>query len=86
VAVHADHDECGLRRNLRQGRERVQAGVAQHGLLDDDDGRRQPAEQSDHVREIGGRRKRLDSGLLLEQPPDRSSHPLVARRDEYRTR
>jgi hypothetical protein len=84
VVVHPDDDERGVRRDLRQGRERAQAGAAQDGLLDDDDGRRQPLEQPDQVRQIGGRGQRLDSGLDLEQPPERGAHTLVARGDEDR--
>lgn len=84
MVLHPDHDEGGLRSGLREGRQRVQTGVAQHRLLDDDDGRRQPPEQPNHVREIGGRGKRLDSGLALEQLPERGSHSLVTRGDEDR--
>jgi hypothetical protein len=86
VVVHADHDDAGLRRDLRNGRERVQARAAQDGLLDDDDRRRQPLEQPHQVRKIGGRGQRLDSGLVLEQLPERGSHALVARGDEDRDR
>jgi hypothetical protein len=86
VVVHPDHDEARLRRHLGQGRERIRAHLAQHRLIDDDDGRRQPLEQPDHVREIGGRGKRLDSGLALEQVPERRAHSIVSRGDEDRDR
>jgi len=67
--VHADHDEAGLGRDVHQGRERVPAGVTQHRLIDDDDSRAQPPEQSGHVGEIRSRGKRLDAGLAFQQPP-----------------
>jgi hypothetical protein len=86
VVVHADHDECGLRSNLRQVRDRVQAGSPQHSVLDDDNRRRQPLEQPHQVREIGGRGNRLDSKLVLEQPPEAGSYALAARGDENRDR
>jgi hypothetical protein len=84
VVVHPDHDERGVWCGRGHARERVQPGIAQHGVLDDDDGRRQPPEQPDQVREIGGRGKRLDSGLAFEQLPERRAHTLVARGDEDR--
>jgi len=84
VVLHPDHDDAGLRRDLRELCERVQARVAQHGLLDEDHGGPQPAEQPDHVGEIRGRGKRLDAGLALEQLPERSPHALVPGGDEDR--
>jgi hypothetical protein len=86
VVVHPDHHECGVRRNLRQVRDRLEPGVAQYCLLDDDDRRREPPEQPHQLREIGGRRSELDSGLVFEQPRQRGSHTLVARGDEDRDR
>ena len=84
VVVHPDHDERGVRRNPSQARERIQPGIAEHGMLDDDDGRRQPLEQPDQVREIGGRGQRHDPGLARQQLPDRGAHTLVACGDEDR--
>ena len=86
MVVHADHDDAGLRRDLRHGRERVQARAAQHGLLDHDDGRPQALEQPDHVGEICSRGERVDSGLVLEQLPEGGTHALVAGGDEDRDR
>ena len=82
--MHPDHDEGRLRRDLHEGRKGIEARNAQHGLLDDDDGRPQPPEQPDHVGEISGRGERLDSRLALEQLPQRGSEALVARSDEDR--
>jgi len=84
VVVHPDDDHGGVRSSLRQGSETAQARGAQNQLVDYDDGRPQPPEQPDQVREVGGRGKRLDPRLALEQLPERRSHTLVARGDEDR--
>jgi hypothetical protein len=86
VVLHTDHDDAGLRRDLRELRERVQARVAQHRLLDEDHCGPQPVEQPHHVGEIRGRGKRVDAGLGLEQLPERSPHALVPDGDEHRHR
>jgi len=82
VVVHPDHDDAGLRRDLRELCDRVEAHVAQHRLLDEDHGGPQPAEQPDHVGKICGRGKRLDAGLALEQLPQGGAHALVPGGDE----
>lgn len=86
MVLHPDDDDAGLRRDLRERCERVKARVAQHRLLDEGHGGPQPAEQPDHVREICGRRKRLDAGLALEQLPECGSHALVPGGDDDRNR
>jgi hypothetical protein len=86
VVVHTDHDEGRPRRDRRQCRQPTQALIAQHQLVHDDHGGRQPGEQPDHVGEISGRAERLDSGLALEQLPERGSHAVMAGGDEDRDR
>jgi hypothetical protein len=82
--MHPHHDHGGLRSCRSQGRKLAQTRIAQYPLIDNDHGRPQPTEQPEHVREVGGRRQRFDSRLVVKQLPERSSHALMPSGDEDR--
>jgi hypothetical protein len=84
VIVHSDDENRRSRRRPSHERQRAETGGSEHRVVEDDDVSRNPIEQANEVRQVGGGADRLDAHLALEDIPERRPDPRVAGRDDDR--